>query len=293
MRGWLHFAAIWLLVRVCGRLPARLLAGAADVLGTVAWFASRRLRRVTGDHMRHVLGPYTPRWDRDRAARGCVRTTARYYADFARGPYVPPGSELDRLVAADGIDRFFDAFDHGCGVIVVSAHVGNPEFILRAVAHLGLPLMAVTERLHPPRLDALVGAVRRAPGARLVAADVAGARAALEHLRAGGVLALLADRDVTGSGRAVTFFGERARLPVGVVELALRTGAPVIPAFVLREGDRLRLAIDPPLALPRSGDREGDLAAGMRLLAAALEAGIRRAPDQWFALSPVWSGLAL
>lgn len=289
-----HYLAIWLLVRVGGRLPARLLNTAADVLGTLAWFASARLQRVTGDHVRHVLGPYAPQSQRNRAARGCVRTAARYYADFARGPYLPPGSQFDGMIAADGVNHFFEAFDRGCGVIIMSAHLGNPEFLLRAVARLGIPLMVITERLQPPRLDAFVSAMRAAPGARLVGTDLAGGRAAIAHLRAGGVLAVLADRDITGSGRPVPFFGERARLPAGVVELALRTGAPVVPAFVLRApGDRLRVVIDPPLAFTRSGEREADLAGGMLLVAQALETGIRRAPDQWFPLAPIWAGLAL
>lgn len=290
----MQLAAMWLLVRVAGRLPTRALYAAAEVIGTLAWLASARIRRVTADHMRHVLGPYAPHGERDRAARGCVRTVARYYADFARGSHLPPGSQLDALTAADGIDRFFEAFDRGCGVIVVSAHVGNPEFMLRALGHLGLPLMVITERLQPAPLDAFVRATRAAPGVRQVGADAAGARAALEHLRAGGVLAVLADRDVTGAGRPVAFFGERARLPAGVVDLALRTRAAVLPVFVLREaGDRLHIVVDPPLALARTGDHEADLDAGMLALARALETGIRRAPDQWFPLAPVWTGLAL
>lgn len=290
----LHWLALWLLVRVCGRLPARLLTAAAEVAGTCAWFLSARLRRVTADHMRHALGPHTPQRERDRAARGCVRTAARNYADFARGPTLPPGGEFDALAAADGIDHFFTALDRGCGVIVFSAHLGNPEFLLRAVGRMELDLMVVTEQLAPPRLDAFVRATRAAPGVCMVGTDVAGARAALAHLHAGGVLLVLADRDLHGTGRPVAFFGERARLPTGVIELALRTQAAVVPACVLRTpGDRLLLVVAPPLALPRSGDREADVAAGMRLLAAALEAGIRRAPEQWFVLTPVWSGLAV
>ncbi|MBM4416596.1 MAG: lipid A biosynthesis acyltransferase, partial [Chloroflexi bacterium] len=88
------------------------------------------------------------------------------------------------------------------------------------------------------------------------------------------------------------FFGERAPLPAGAAELALRTGAALVPAFVLRDDGGFRIVIDPPLALSRTADRAADLATAHRAAAAALECGIARAPDQWFALKPVWSGLA-
>jgi KDO2-lipid IV(A) lauroyltransferase len=140
----------------------------------------------------------------------------------------------------------------------------------------------------------LVHEVRASPGVRFVPADLKGVREALAHVRKGGVLAILADRDIMRNGPPVTFFGERARLPSGPIELALRTHAPVLPAFVLRaSGDRYRVFIDPPLDFERTGNREADLAAGMRNLAATLEVGIRRAPEQWFPLQPIWSGLAL
>lgn len=293
------------LAKAGGVLPARVLFAAADILGTLAWYLVPRLRAVTLDHMRHVLGPHASMRDCAQAARGCVRSAARYYVDLMRGPHLPPGSGFDAVACVDGLDRLFTAIERGCGVIVVSAHLGNPESMARAFGHIGIDLMVLTEPLHPPRVHALVHALRATPGARFVPADLRGVRAAIEHLRGGGVLAVMADRDVLGSGQPVAFFGERARLPAGPVELALRTGATVLPAFVLRApGERLRIVFEPPLALPRgvphsapqsapqSGNRAAKVAAGHRLLAAALERGIVRAPDQWFPLDPIWSGLA-
>ena len=101
-----------------------------------------------------------------------------------------------------------------------------------------------------------------------------------------------ADRDVLGSGREVTFFGERTRLPAGPVELALRTGAALVPTYVLRtRRERVRLIVEEPLVLPSTGEREADVTSGHRVLAEALERGIRRAPGQWLPLEPVWRGL--
>ncbi len=290
----LQFAVLWFLVRVAGRFPAWLIDIKAVVLGTLAWYLSPRLRRVTDDHMRHVLGPTASPRARARAARGCVRTAARNYAAFARAPYLTPEQQFAPIEVMDGADRFFGAVDRGCGVIAVSSHLGNPEAILRALGRSGLAVMVFIERLSPSRMHDWVRDLRGAPGLRLVTADLAGAREALTHVRAGGVLVVLADRDLLGTGRPVMFFGERARLPSGPVELALRTGAPLLPVTVLRSPrGGLRVIIDEPLTLTRTGGRDANIEAGMRAMAAALETGIRRAPDQWFALSPIWQGLTL
>ncbi|MSQ42188.1 MAG: hypothetical protein EXR65_04040 [Dehalococcoidia bacterium] len=290
-----RFLAIWLLVRVVGRLPVCTLYAGADVAAALAWAASPRLRAVTRGHMRHALtrGDVAPSTQAvDRAARGCARSAARYYADFARSPHQAPERAFAEVECWDGIDHFFSAYDRGCGVIMISAHLGGPEFLVRAASFLGMEMLALTEPLSPPRLHALVHEVRNAPGARFVPTGRGGVRETIEQLRGGRVVALLADRELQGAGRSVPFFGERTRLPSGPVELALRTGAAVVPTFTYRTGTaRYRVVFKPALALPRGGGREAEVEAGMLALACVLEDGIRAAPEQWFALQPVWRGL--
>ena len=289
---------VW--VRAFGRLPLCVLYALADAAGTAAWCASPRLRDVTLDHMRHAFGGEdgtgeggAGRRRLARAARGSVRSAARYWADMARAAHLPAAAAIDRIEAIEGMDGFLDAWDRGGGVLLVSAHLGNPETLIRAAGALGFDVLVLTEPLSPPAVHDLVHEARRAPGVRFAPADRAGVRAALAQLRAGKALAVLADRDVLGSGRPQPFFGERARMPRGAVELALRTGAPIVTGFARRtRGGRMRVVLDPPLRLERSGNREADAAAGMRRLTRRLEAGIRASPEQWFALRPVWRGLA-
>jgi KDO2-lipid IV(A) lauroyltransferase len=281
-------------VHVIGRAPRWFLYACADLGGLLIWAGSSRVRRTLDDHMRHVLGVRSSPRERSRAARGCARAAGRYYADFCRVPNLPAGAAFDELDSIEGLQHWFDAFDRGCGLIVCSAHLGNPEFLVRATAQIGFDLLVLTEPLSPPRVNALVHEARSAPGVRFVPVSLGAVREAIAHLKKGGVLAVLGDRDILHNGHPTTFFGERARLPTGAVDLALRTGAPILPTFVVRTPEgRFRVYIDPPLTLKRNANREADLEAGMRAIAAALEVGIRRAPNQWFPLQPVWSGLAL
>ena len=250
-----------------------LLYAVSDVLGTLAWAATPRLREVTRDHMRHVLGPNMTSAAIDRAARGCVRSAVRYYADFAYGANHTPRP----FESSEGLEHLTAASEAGHGVILLSAHLGNPESISHATAALGLDLVILTEPLQPRSVHDFVHAVRAiaAPGVRYVPADLGGAQ-------------VLGDRDVLGNGDPLTFFGERARLPGGIADLALRTGAAVVPGIALRTSrGGIRAVVRPPLDLGGLDRNEA-----RRRIAAALEAGIALAPEQWFPLSPVWDGLA-
>ncbi len=292
----LKFLALWLLVRVAGRLPARVLYRAADIAGTLGWYASAAIRATTRDHMRHALsrGADEPlsASEVDRAARGAARSAARYYADFARASHLTADEAFSEVESFEGVNHYFEAADRGCGVIMFSAHAGSPEYIFRSASHLGLDMVVLTEPLSPPRVHDFVHRVRATPGVRFLPADGGGLREAISTLRAGGTLAIMGDRDIQDSGTEVLFFGERCSLPSGAVQLALRTRAALIPVHGTRVGPaRFRVNIGAPLALSRSGDRDADLAAGMRVFARALEQIISGAPDQWFALHPVWSGL--
>lgn len=285
-----RYLALRLLVSVGGRLPARLLYAAAAATGTFAWYASPAVRRTTRAHMRHVLGAGAPARAVDAAARGCVRAAAYYYADFARYPRLRVETVFERLQPLEGIEALFAAYDRGRGVIFISAHLGNPEIISQALGPFGIDLAVVTEPLRPPRLHAFVERQRARHGVTYLPADLGGLRAARAHLKHGGTLGVLVDREVLGGGRPYAFFGEAAPMPTGAVELARRTGAAIVAGWVLRgpAPDRFHARLEAvPLPAP-TGDRAADLDSGMRAVIAWLERAIAGAPGQWFPLVPVW-----
>ena len=73
----LWFASLWLLVRVFGRMPPRILIACGDACAALLWYLSPGTRRVTLDHMRHALGPLSGRREQVRAAKGGVRSVGR------------------------------------------------------------------------------------------------------------------------------------------------------------------------------------------------------------------------
>jgi KDO2-lipid IV(A) lauroyltransferase len=105
----------------------------------------------------------------------------------------------------------------------------------------------------------------------------------------GGAVALVTDRDLSGRGAEVEFFGEKTTLPTGAITLGIRTGAPVLPVgsfFGPRRGHHI--VVGPPVEIPTEGSMDERMAAGMTALAAALEKLVRLAPEQWHLLQPNW-----
>jgi KDO2-lipid IV(A) lauroyltransferase len=150
----------------------------------------------------------------------------------------------------------------------------------------GIPIAVVHRPRGNPRLDALIGRLRAQEGVAMLPRGAA-ARAALRALRDGKVLAMLFDQNAPRrEGVFVPFFGRPACTREAPVRLAMRTGAPVLPVFIERIGEsaRHRVRALPPLELVPE-DRGGDPAAAVlenaARMTAAIEAAIRRAPDQW------------
>ena len=113
--------------------------------------------------------------------------------------------------------------------------------------------------------------------------------ATAKALKANHTLALLCDRDLTGTGPEVEFFGERTTLPGGPATLALRTGAPLLPTAIYFDGPEMRRSVVlPRLDTTRHGKLRDDVQRVTQDLAHALEDLIRRAPEQWHLLQPNW-----
>jgi KDO2-lipid IV(A) lauroyltransferase len=194
------------------------------------------------------------------------------------------------MVTVKGWDHVEEARLSGHGIVFATAHFGALEVAMQVVPSRGLSPIVLQERLQPRRLFEYVVALRSRLGISFVAADETTVlKQTLRALRQNGIVGVAADRDVTASGRRVTFFDSPARLPDGHVSLALRTGATLLLALSLRRTDTAyELNIEPPVELARTGDREQDIEAGMASVIAILERHISANPEQWVYFQPIW-----
>lgn len=270
--------------RLAPRIPRRLGYLLADAGGELMWLFNRSARRAVRWNLAHVLGRAPER----RLVRQVFRHGARNYYDTFIIPTLSRPALLGLVRVADWgpLDR---ALRKRRGAIMVGGHISSVALAGQAVAAAGYPITSVAERVEPPELDDLLHRLRNAGGIRMLALGPDTMRELLAALRREEVIGLVMDRDVAGSGVEVPFFGARARLPGGAALLALRTGAPILPAVAYRGADqRFRAEILPPVPV----ERGASLAESIRLTTAAIarrfEGIVRAHPDQWTVYQPIW-----
>ncbi|MCS6964806.1 lysophospholipid acyltransferase family protein [Thermoflexus sp.] len=281
--AWMVYGLFRGIGAVAQALPPRL---AYDLAARLADFGYPLLPSAAGlrDNLAHVLGTSPEDPAAHQAARRAFRLLWRNYVDLFQAPRRHP-SRWFPSIRIEGWEHLEEAWRTGNGVIAASAHYGPLEWGLQFLGASGLPALAVAEPVRPPAMFRYLCRLRGTHGLRLIPADGA-LREVFRTLQQGGIVALALDRDITGSGRVYSFFGEDAWLPDGYAELAVRRGIPVVPAFARREGEGVRLQIWPPLwPAGKSGEaRETLVAQALEIFAGVLQ----EAPDQWVLTTPIW-----
>jgi KDO2-lipid IV(A) lauroyltransferase len=273
-----------------GRLPVAVLYRLMSFAAWVAYYLARGARRNVLDNLRHVMPPGTPAAEVRRAARQVFRTVALYYADVAHLPWTDTGHLLRRRMVLHGLEEnLFAAIKKGKGVIMLTAHYGNPELAAQGLVPLKVPVLALTEPLQPPRLSRLMDSFRSSKGHAFAPVSVGSVKRVMKTLKSGGVVALMGDRDIEGPRMLLPFCGVETYMPTGPIEVALRTGATVIPSFSHRRDTRIIEAyMEEPLFLERTGDFEADVRNGALRFLERFEKRLRADPGQWAVLESVW-----
>lgn len=293
MRAALVAFVTWLLCR----LPVGLAFGLADVAGDI-WYRVAPARAATGRrNLARVTGYLATRGmadERARAAatdgralesllRSAFRHAARYYVEVARTPTMGPDTVRDELFieTPDVVDR---AFSSERPVIFVGLHFGAIELpALLLAQRTGRAATVPMETIADPELQRYFVRSRGRVGLRIVGLKDA-ARELLAALRRGESVGLVGDRDITGGGHLVPFFGAPAPLPLGPALLAMETGAPIYVAAVRRAGTGHYRGKLIELATPTAGTRRERLNATLAAVATTFESVVADAPDQWWSI---------
>jgi len=247
-----------------------------------------RLRRTVAANQAQVLGraPEDPLVL--AATREAFRSYGMYWADtFHLADQ--SDAEIRSRVECDTLHRLERVLELGRGAIVALPHMGNWDAAGRWMAASGHPVVSVAEELRPPRLFELFLEHRRALGIDIIGLSGAGVgRQLASALAQNRVVALVADRDLTGRGIEVEMFGKTRRIPAGPALLSITTGAPlhVTPVYTTPRG--WRILIGEPLSVETTGDRRADAAILGRMVAREFEQAISASPSDWHLFQPGW-----
>jgi len=282
----------WFLVR---RMPSRVAYRSFDLLADVAW----RRRGKGVQRMRSNYATVRPELDAaelDALVRAGMRSYLRYWCDSFR----LPDRNVDDLIAGVrtiGVDPVRAELESGRSAVIFLGHMGNWDFAGAWSTTQLAPVITVAERLKPEELFDEFVEFREGLGMRIIAltggSDVF--RELTQACRAGALVALLADRDLTNGGIEVDFCGERSRMAVGPAALALNTGAALYPAVVHYEphpqghGWRTVVTFHDAVAPPTQGTTREKIQAMTQTCADVLGEGVREHTQDWHMMQRVFT----
>jgi Kdo2-lipid IVA lauroyltransferase/acyltransferase len=288
MRERLEFFVVFALVRGLGLLPRPAARKIGAAIGGIAYALTGRLRR-TGERNLEIAYPGSdPRW-REQLIRTVYRNLGLHLAEFAlMGRYTRESTAS--LIRYAGLEHYLAARDAGCGVLVVTGHLGLWELSSFYHSLMGYPMSMVIRRLDNPLVDRLVNGIRCMYGNTVLHKDDF-ARGLLGAMRRGDTVGILMDTNMTPpQGVFVDYFGIPACTASGLARIALRTDAAVLPGFLTWREDEQKYVLEFGERLPiaRTGDDEADIVTNTQIFTTAIEQCVRRYPDQWLWVHRRW-----
>jgi phosphatidylinositol dimannoside acyltransferase len=283
----LKYSGLCLVAFIARLIPMRFGYFLAERGGDVLLLLSAKRRNNVSHNIQRALGRDQSKRELRQKTRYVFRNTAKNYFDLTKLARMN-WDNLDGRVTIEGMHHLTRAIDEGKGVIIATAHLGNFEFGAHVIASQGIDMKILVEDYNYSPILRKIAALRRRNGVSILPVDIGGMKEVIHTLRRGGTVTIVCDRDIKGNGTPVAFFGENTSFSVGVVDLAHRTGAAVVPIFSLRQPDNTtKIYVESPLEL--SYDKNHDLAlkANLICLVAVLEKYIRRYPDQWVVLEHI------
>jgi KDO2-lipid IV(A) lauroyltransferase len=288
MKENLEYWLVWCVARGLGRLPRPLARSVGAGLGRVVFAVAGRLRR-TGLRNLEVALAERPLEERERILRKLFRNLGWQLAEFCRMERYTPENTAN-WIRYEGLERFLAAEAEGRGVFILTGHLGAWELSSFYHSLMGHRMGMVIRRLDNRRLDAFVNRIRCRHGNKVLHKDDF-ARGLLTAMRHGESVGILMDTNMTPpQGVFVDFFGTQACTASGLARVALKTGAAVVPGFLVWEEaeGRYVLHFGERIPLPDSGHAEADVLELTQRCTSAIEAWVRRYPDQWLWIHRRW-----
>jgi KDO2-lipid IV(A) lauroyltransferase len=288
MRENLEYWLVVAVARVLGRLPRPLARQFAGIIAFKVYWVFGRLRRVGMRNLELAL-PELPSAERRAILLREYRYLGWQLVEFCRMTRYTRQNTRDWL-RTEGLENYLAAQARGKGVLIVTGHLGAWELSSFYHSLMGHPMGLVIRRLDNRKLDAFVNSIRCLHGNFVLHKDDFG-RGLLTSMRAGKTVGILMDTNMTPpQGAFVRFFGMDACTATGLAHVARKTGAAVLPGFMLWEQAEKKyvLHFGAEIEIPHTEDVGADILEGTQRCTSAIEAWIRRYPDQWLWIHRRW-----
>jgi Kdo2-lipid IVA lauroyltransferase/acyltransferase len=226
---------------------------------------------------------------RKEILRGVYRSLGWQLGEFCK-MHAYTAAQASGFIRYEGLERYLAAREKGRGVLVLTGHLGAWELSSFYHSLMGYPMSLVIRRLDNPLVDAFVNGIRSLHGNRVIHKDDF-ARGLLTAMHRNETVGILMDTNMTPpQGVFVPYFGVKACTATALARVALKSGATVLPGFLVWEAAEKKyvLRFGEPLELVRTGVVAEDIVANTALFTAMIEAYVRRYPEQWLWVHRRW-----
>lgn len=287
LKHLVYFLIAKLAMRFILFLPRRLAIALGVLFGDVAFILAKRERTRGLHNLSLAFGSERSVLEIKGILHECFRNIGKGLMEFIQLPKLNP-SNIGKLVKFEGKQNLDEALGKGRGVIIITAHFGNWELLGASFSILGYPSNTIVRPAKMKRIDELVNNYRERTGLKCIRRDMSIKRA-VRCLRRNELLGILADVDTKVDGVFVDFLGQPSYTPKGPVILSMKTGAVMLPAFIIRQKDNThRLVIEKALDLNFTGNIEHDMIANIQAYTRVIESYIRKYPEQWIWFHDRW-----
>ncbi len=270
-----------------GHLPVPFTALLGKVFGSLIYSLDKGHRKTALDNLDRAYGGTLSREEKERIAKKVFEHIAVAFLEFMRMPWIR-ASDVERVYEVEGLENFERALAKKKGVIILTAHMGNWEYLGNYFGLTNHPMDEVVRDPDNRVFGEFVKWARTRSGNAVVPKKRA-MRRLLTTLSQNGIVAILLDQNVAHyEGVFVDFFGSPACTNKGPALLAAASKAAVIPAFTVRRGAKHRMIFKEEVILKDTGDREGDAIENTAALTCVIEDMIRACPEQWFWVHRRW-----
>lgn len=272
-------------------LPRRWLFWFSDLLADIGFYCCRDFRTRSTKNLAVAFGERASGANIDEIVRGSLRNFSRSCIEIALA-LEASNNEMRDLISVTGREHLEVARAKGVGVMVLSAHLGNFFLVGSRLAVDGYKVSVLVNPPKDSRLAELMDRYRLQIGQRTIRArpKIKALKELHQSMRRNEVAVVIADEYRRTKGIAVSLFGKTVIARRGPATVALRTGAAIVPACMIRQLDgTLKLIIEPELEMDRSGKSRAQIEANMVRITQWLERTVRAYPDQWNWMNIRWS----
>ena len=284
-RVWARFA-----IRLPQWLSLKYLYFVAGVFGKIGFYLMRKRRQIAYHNLQIAFGNSKTKWECDEIVKTIFRDTAKNVLEVAKLIYADPNF-LKEIISIDGLEYLDNALSQGKGVVAISAHMGNfiligPRLTLEG-HRFNLILRnpkdkILAKTLSDIRINVGLDSIPDKPR-RMCAAK------SLASLKKNSILYLQIDQNASSQDLWVDFFGWLVPTFRGPVVFSFRTGAPILPMFIVRDAsNHHKLIIKPPFKLINTENKEDDILQNTAKLTKLLEFYIKQYPSQWWWFHRRW-----